>query len=352
MVDARMSERMRRILKLQECLRSGPRSVNGLAKYLKVSRRSIFRYLGELAAMGVKYRYDADLVAHEIISSPFLAPLELTLDEGMATSLLFRQVANRRSLPGHAQVLQAAAKIEGLLPERLVRSCGGLLDHVKFHWSPLAHEGELTTWFRLLQQSKIAHKSLHMTYESLYERREILTILSPYRVAFVSRAWYVFGHSSMHGEERTFKISRIKSLVPSRVLFVLRPRPTNSKAPPWSLIPEGQAYDVKLLFSPKVGTNVSEVLWHPDQAVTREDDGSVLYEIRIDGIREISWRILGYGAEVEVLEPDELRDLIRTNAERMLDRYNQASDGGDTKSHKNGPGSRRRKRPTDASNNR
>ena len=41
------------------------------------------------------------------------------------------------------------------------------------------------------------------------------------------------------------------------------------------------------------------------------------------GIREISWWILGYGNEAEVLEPERLRKLIADHAKGMLERYNR-----------------------------
>ena len=41
----------------------------------------------------------------------------------------------------------------------------------------------------------------------------------------------------------------------------------------------------------------------------------------MDGINELSWWILGYGDQVEVLEPPELRELIGKRADRMCGIY-------------------------------
>ncbi|MEZ6193148.1 MAG: hypothetical protein R3C45_17890 [Phycisphaerales bacterium] len=44
-----------------------------------------------------------------------------------------------------------------------------------------------------------------------------------------------------------------------------------------------------LEFTPKVATNVSEVLWHPSQTCQYLDDGSCRMRFEVDGINEIAW---------------------------------------------------------------
>jgi proteasome accessory factor B len=84
------------------------------------------------------------------------------------------------------------------------------------------------------------------------------------------------------------------------------------------MIPEGQLYDIKLLFLPKVAQNVAEVRWHSTQQVTFNDDGSATIEFRVDGLGEITWWILGYGDQVQVLAPRALRKRVLDIAENMI----------------------------------
>jgi proteasome accessory factor B len=86
----------------------------------------------------------------------------------------------------------------------------------------------------------------------------------------------------------------------------------------WSMIPEGRIYNVKLRFLPKVAQNVTEVHWHDTQQVTRNKDGSAIVEFRVDGIGEIFWWILGYGDQVQVLAPKELRKRIIQTAKNTI----------------------------------
>ena len=61
-----------------------------------------------------------------------------------------------------------------------------------------------------------------------------------------------------------------------------------------------QSDHVCIRFSPKVTRNVEEVLWHPTQQTSLIEDGSLRYEVDVDGLDEIAWWVLGYGKEAVV----------------------------------------------------
>ena len=84
------------------------------------------------------------------------------------------------------------------------------------------------------------------------------------------------------------------------------------------MIPEGRIYNIKLQFLPKVANNVAEVQWHSTQKVIHNNDGSATMEFRVDGLGEITWWILSYGAQVRVLAPKVLRKKVVEIAENMI----------------------------------
>jgi proteasome accessory factor B len=83
------------------------------------------------------------------------------------------------------------------------------------------------------------------------------------------------------------------------------------------MIPEGRIYNIRLRFSSRVARNVAEVQWHSTQKAEFNDDGSLTVKFRVDGLGEISWWILGYGDQVEVLAPVMLRKKIARRAAKM-----------------------------------
>ena len=64
---------------------------------------------------------------------------------------------------------------------------------------------------------------------------------------------------------------------------------------------------VVLRFAPSVAKRVAETRWHPSQELEAQPDGSLVWRGRVAGVREIRLWILGWGPDVEVLEPAALR---------------------------------------------
>lgn len=66
---------------------------------------------------------------------------------------------------------------------------------------------------------------------------------------------------------------------------------------------------------------MSRELWHPNQKATVERDGSLILEVPFTDIRELSMDVLRQGRHVEVLEPKELRDEMKSELLGALETY-------------------------------
>jgi len=90
----------------------------------------------------------------------------------------------------------------------------------------------------------------------------------------------------------------------------------------WHMIPEpGPDQHVVIRFEKLVARNVAEVSWHKTQKLVWRKDGRLDFHVKVSGIHEIAWWILGYGDQAEVLRPIELRRLIAARAREMVKRY-------------------------------
>ena len=74
-------------------------------------------------------------------------------------------------------------------------------------------------------------------------------------------------------------------------------------------------------FRPLVARNVAEVLWHKTQQTAYLDDGSLDFRVTMSGLQEISWWILGYGDQAEVIAPAKLRRVVSQRAKNMAAIY-------------------------------
>ena len=76
-----------------------------------------------------------------------------------------------------------------------------------------------------------------------------------------------------------------------------------------------------LRFSPKVARRVSETRWHTSERIEELENGGLLWTATVAEPREMLPWIRGWGAEVEVLSPPELRDMLLDELRRLNQLY-------------------------------
>jgi len=315
------STRISRVVNILTTLQAGAGyAVSDLAKMFGTSRRTIFRDLKELQTVGVPYRYNAKTGSYTVDPEFFLPPIDLNLQEALSLLLLVHKASNQIQLPFKNSALLAALKIENNLPTKIKQYCNTTLQNISMRLNQQAPTNLLDKTFAQLQKAITDKRKVNIRYNSLFEGKIIDVELCPYHLMYNNRAWYVLGESSLHKSIRTFKLNRISELQTTEKCFTDSNRFDLYEyiGRAWSMIPEGRIYNVKLRFLPKVANNVAEVQWHSTQKVTRNGDGSATIEFRVDGLGEITWWVLGYGDQVQVLAPRTLRNNVIETAKNMI----------------------------------
>ena len=319
-------DRIHRLLDLIGLLQAG-RGYNaeGLAQACGVSRRSIFRDLNLLRQSGVPVAFDESRQCYRIPGACLLPPTNFTPEEALALLVLCHELGNNRGMPFLGPARSAAVKLESTLPSRLREQLRDVVSAVQIQPPPSNPlEGRRPVYDQLIEA--VAHRrNVRIRYGSLQEQKEISTRLSPYKLFFSRRSWYVVGRSSLHRAKRTFNLARIIQLEPLEDHFQI-PRGFSIDRylrNAWHMIPErGRDQEVAVRFDKLVAQNVAEVRWHKTQRLEFLDDGSLDFHVTVSGLNEISWWILGYGDQAEVLRPPALRKLVADRARRMAERYN------------------------------
>lgn len=318
------TNRVERLLRLIQSLQAGRAvTVDELAQTVGVSRRTVFRDLDVLTRAGLSFDFDRATKRYHASRSALLPPVTLTHAEALSVLLATRAVLSG-PLPWDQNAAESAAiKIESMMPTLIRDHCGSLMDKTVYRPAPASDPTSVDGAVMIIQSALVRHVRVYLRYDSHNKGDLVDTTLCPYRLAFIHRAWYVIGYSTKHASVRTFKLERIVQLrltdesYREDARFSLDDYFGNA----WMMIPDGTRTHVKIRFSRKVATNVEEVIWHKTQRTTWENDGSLLFEVDVDGTGEIGWWILGYGAEANVLEPPELRARIAKHIARMYTDY-------------------------------
>ncbi len=277
-----------------------------------------------LRQSGIPLAFDERKQQYCIPGSCLLPPTNFTPEEALSLVVLCHELGNGGGLPFLAPARSAAVKLESSLPTRLREQLRDVVSTIRIQPPPINPlEGRKPIYDQLLE-AIVNRRAVRIRYHSLAEQERIVTRLSPYRMFFSRRSWYVVGRSSLHRAKRTFHLGRILELTTLDEHFQV-PRGFSIErylGNAWHMIPEkGRDSEVVVRFSRLVAQNVAEVNWHKTQRLAWRDDGTLDFRVTVSGLNEISWWILGYGDQAEVIEPPELRRLVAERAKRMAAMY-------------------------------
>ena len=83
----------------------------------------------------------------------------------------------------------------------------------------------------------------------------------------------------------------------------------------------GEPQRVCIWFDSEVADYVKEKIWHDSQEIQDQDDGSIVFSANVAVTSELKNWIMRWGSAAVVLEPEELRDEIQSEAAEMLAGY-------------------------------
>ena len=227
----------------------------------------------------------------------FTRPLRLTAPEGFAL-LAAARVAMQ--LPG--------ADVNGSLARALAKLALALGDDAVVVDTP---QPPATA---TVAEAAAKCERLHVTYWSAAADRRTEREITPRRVFVDGGAWYVIADDHLSGESRTFRIDRIEKVAATGVIDAPRDVevPTDGT---WFADAELPTARLRL---PASETWVAER--YPTRSVTQTKDGWEIV-VSIASERWLEQLLLRLGAEAQVVEPAEWRDLGARAARAVLARY-------------------------------
>lgn len=121
---------------------------------------------------------------------------------------------------------------------------------------------------------------------------------------------YVFGWCKAEDKMRNLRIDRISKAVMLDEDFRMEDDFDSQEyfRYAWNIWVTGTVTKVVLRFTPRVAQRVRETLWHSSQEISTEPDGGILFKVTIHEPLEMLPWIRGWGRDVEILQPLDLRD--------------------------------------------
>jgi predicted DNA-binding transcriptional regulator YafY len=289
-----------------------------IAAHFEISVRTVYRDLSALGEAGVPIIAEAG-IGYSLMRGYHMPPVMFTEDEAAALFMsgeVTEQVADdslKQSLRG------ALLKIKSVLPQEKKDYLGRLKNAIGV-WFRRGGNEDRKLSLMPIQDAVVRRRCLALRYDAASKGKITTRVVEPLGLVFYSRQWHLIGWCRLRRDFRDFRLDRFAG---------------------WEVLDEcyhGHAdFSVKAFLQEKID---GDELFPAAIRVTRDvierfrsempctalgekpqADGSIEVEILTCSIPWMTSWLLGYGTEVEAVEPPELREALREAAMAMAARY-------------------------------
>jgi len=324
---SRGQDKSQRLLQIEQLLWAHPEGMTQaqLAGRLGVNRSTIWKYLDQDHLPPSIYVDDFDSNKLKLDRNASLTKASFTLHEVMAIHLATRFLATRtdKQNPHAASVLRKLAKalerLDRNISRHMLRSADVMDENAAFR------DPVYLKVLETLTEAWSAGRKVAVSHQ-METGRVFEYVFSPYFIEpyAVGQTAHVIGLREPPGKVRTFKIERLRSatILAERYEIPEDFDPAELLRDAWGIwYSDNDPVEVVLRFHPRVAMRVQESRWHHSQQVENQSDGHLVWRAQVAEPQEMFSWIRGWGADVEVLEPQEMRELLMGEAKTTAEMY-------------------------------
>lgn len=285
-------------------LENGKSTAPELAEKFEVSIRTIYRDLDDISAAGI--------------------PIYATQGKGGGISLLPNYVLDK-SLLSEQEKEQILIALQGIIAtgdrkaDELLTKLGGLFQSKAMNWI----EVDFSDWVKNTPKQDV----FNTLKDAIFDRR-IITFsyfgsngvfssrtVEPVKLVFKSKDWYLYGYCRSRNAFRFFKLTRMKDLEILEETFT-REAVNVPKAD--MTIKAERTIPIKLKFAPQTAFRVYDEF---TDNVTEDKQGNLYVCVDMPDSEVLFSYLLSFGADVEVIEPDYVRQNMKERLSHLLKKY-------------------------------
>jgi predicted DNA-binding transcriptional regulator YafY len=298
-----------------------------LARSLEVNPRTIGRDIEYMRdQLGAPIEFDAVRNGYFYRDPTYRLPyFQLSQGELLALYLAERMMHPLRGTPFEADLRRAITKLDTMLPDGVSIRLDALADFLSVLPASQPHYDPDS--FCALTRAVACSRRLEMVYWTAARNATSQREFDPYDLALIEDGWYAVGYCHLRLDVRMFAIQRVKLVRETGEVFTRPPdfRLDEYLKGSFRAVRGDGDHDIVLRFAPDLAPRIAERTWHPSQTLDECADGSLIVRFHVNDLREVKRWVLSWGAGCQVLEPEELRESIMTELNRMLDNAARAA---------------------------
>lgn len=284
----------------------------------KTAQRSIDYFRDRLQA---PLEYLLTRKGYHYTDSNYQLPVARISEAELLALLISRKLISEASTGSLASELEGASRRLGSL---LAASLPGRTkpdDAFSFRWKEVSPTDPLT--FTIVTSALLQGKLLTFRYCSPTAINCPMRTVEPHHMVNYMGTWHLFAYCHLRSDWRDFILGRMT--LPHVECASFKPRSPDEWRPhldsTFGIFQSGGDFNVVLRFSPERSRWAKGAHWHESQEEEILDDGSLVLTIPVTHEADITMEILKHGSQVEVMEPQWLRERVITEMENAVKIY-------------------------------
>ena len=277
-------------------------TANELADKFEVSVRTIYRDIDSISSVGV--------------------PIFTTQGKGGGIKIDNEFILNKSLFDANEKeqiiaALQGLEKTNKVYKSELITKLSALFKIKNSNWIEI----DFTSWesnntyqdlFNTLKIAIINKNIISFSYNSS-KAEKINRRVKPIRLLFKEQDWYLYAFCLLRNDFRYFKLSRIKDLE----VLAINYEDNFENAVLKKELKYENIVNIKLKFDKSVAFRVYDEF----KAIEEDEKGNLYVEIKIPNNYKLYNYIFSFGANVEILEPEEIRTQFKNMINEIAKKY-------------------------------
>ena len=278
-------------------------TANELADKFEVSVRTIYRDIDSISSVGV--------------------PIFTTQGKGGGIKIDNEFILNKSLFDANEKeqiiaALQGLEKTNEAYKSELITKLSALFKIKNSNWIEI----DFTSWgsnntyqdlFNALKTAIINKNIIFFSYNSS-KGEKINRKVKPIRLLFKEQDWYLYAFCLLRNDFRYFKLSRMKDLE----VLAINYEDNFENAVLKKELKYENIVNIKLKFDKSVAFRVYDEF---NEAIEEDEKGNLYVEIKIPNNYKLYNYIFSFGANVEILEPEEIRTQFKNMINKIAKKY-------------------------------
>ncbi len=283
-------------------------SARELAQRFDVSQRTIYRDIDVLSVSGVPVYMKKGRGGGISLMEGYKMDKALLRDEDVESIMMS---VGAMSATGYRGVDDVINKFSAIFKNHSTD------DWVDIDFTEWDTTKDLNHSFDKLKEAILERRWINILYYSSYGQKTERK-LAPLKLLFKARSWYVWAYCADKKDVRIFKVTRMQEISLTdenfdrdQYLGILpAPKEENRNI---------HIVELRLKFKPQAAYLLYD--WYGRDDIKKQEDGNYIVTARFPMDEWVYSHILSYGDNVEVLEPEYIREEIQKRLKKILNEY-------------------------------